>query len=301
MRSRLLVVAVVLLAASGCTLPTAAQPDAVVVGVGALPEQEVLGALAVEALERADVTVEREEGLATTVGLRREAASGRVDLYWDYTGAAWSRGLGEPAPPADPVESWERIRAADHHNGLRWLEPTEANATLALFVRADAIPEGEARLSWLAGELSAGERVLCADPDFLSRPGGLDALAAEYAIDLARVLGRPATEEDAVAGVAAGECFAGVATATLGQARLEGLVPVSDDLSVFPAFIVAPVVREESPADRVVVREALAPVVEALDTATLRRLNAEHARGEAPDELAARFFDELAPASPTEG
>lgn len=293
MRSRLLLTAAALLGVVGCTLPTAAQPEPVVVGVGALAEQEVLGALAIEALDRAEVAVEREEGLATTVGLRREAASERVDLYWDYTGAAWSRGLGEPAPPADPVESWERVREADRHNGLQWLEPTDANATLALFVRADDAPEGDAMLTWLAGELSGGERTLCADEDFLTRPGGLDALAAEYAIDLSRLAREPADEEEAIELVAAGECFAGLATATSGPARAEGLVPVADDLAVFPAFVVAPVVREDSPADREVVREALAPVVEALDTATLRRLNAEHARGEDVGELAARFLDEL--------
>ncbi|QBI18157.1 hypothetical protein ER308_00260 [Egibacter rhizosphaerae] len=293
MRLRLLTGAVVLLGAAGCGLSSAAQSEPVTVGVGALGEQQVLAALTVEALERAEVPVERSDELGTTVGLRREAARDRVDLYWDYTGAAWSRGMREPAPPADPIESWERVREADRRNGLLWLEPTDADATFALFVREGSRPNPEAGMSWLAGELSGGERTLCADADFIERPGGLDALADEYAIDLTRLSQQPMSEEEAIAGVASGTCFAGLATATSGAAHAEGLVPVADDLSVFPSFLVAPVARQGSPADRGEIREVLEPLVDALDSATLRRLNAEHEGGEAPDELAERFLDEL--------
>ena len=292
-----------MLALSGCS--GAGEADDVVVGVGSSVEQQVLAAIAAEALQREELTVSFEEVEGQTVALRRRAEAGAVDLFWDYTGAAFALGLGEQvAPAADPSESYERIRTADERSGLHWFAPSSANATLALFVRADDLPPPEAdrSLTWLAGALSSGEATLCADPDFLASPAGLSALAVEYAINLDQVEQRPATEDEAVEAVAAGECFAGLATATSGTAARAGLVPVADVRSVFPAFVVAPVAHVADPQLRTRIEEALAPVTAALDTATLARLNAEVSDGADAEEVARSFVDAaLSAAESTEG
>lgn len=281
---------VVVLAAGGCRTADAA--PALVIGVGSTDEQQVLAALAAEALRRSGVPVEVRTDLGGTLGLRRQALAEQIDLYWDYTGAAWALGLQESAPPADPVESWERVREADQQHGLRWLDPTGANATLALVVRAEDLPGPDAQrdLGWLAAELSGGQRRLCADADFIARDGGLSALAAEYGIDAAGLPKRIADEIQAVAAVRDGECFAGLTTATSGDARAAGLVPVVDELRVFPAFVVSPVVREGSPADDAAVAQALAPITSAVDTAALAELNARVVQGEDPAVVAASFL-----------
>jgi osmoprotectant transport system substrate-binding protein len=285
--------AMVALTAGGCG--TADAVPAIVIGVGSTDEQQVLAALAAESLRRAGVPVEVRTDLGGTLGLRRQARAGQIDLFWDYTGAAWALGLRESAPPADPVESWDRVREADEQQGLRWLDPTNANATFALVVRAEDLPAPDVQrdLGWLAGELSGGQRRLCADADFIARDGGLSALAAEYGIDAAGLPKRIADETEAVADVRDGECFAGLTTATSGNARAAGLVPVEDELRVFPAFVVAPVVRAGSPADDPAVVEALAPVTDAVDTPTLAELNARVVRGEDPATVAATFLAAL--------
>jgi osmoprotectant transport system substrate-binding protein len=287
-----LVLAVTALA-TGCGRTDAA--PAVVIGVGSTDEQQVLAALAAEALRRADVPVEVRADLGGTLRLRRQALADQIDLFWDYTGAAWALGLREAVPPADPIESWERVREADERHGLRWLEPTEANATLALVVRASDLPPPDAQrdLGWLARELSSGQRRLCADADFIARDGGLRALAAEYGIDATGLPTRAADEAEAVAQVREGDCFAGLATATSGSARAAGLVPVEDVLRVFPAFVVAPVVRAGSTADDPVVSAALSPVSKALNTATLAALSARVVEGEDPATVAATFLTAL--------
>lgn len=263
----------------------------VVVGVGSTVEQQVLAALTVVALEQAGYAPAVVTGLGDTVSLRRRARSGAIDLYWDYTGAAWALGLGQENPPADPRESYERVREQDLQNGLTWLDPTDANATLAFFVRPEALPpEPPSGMGWLAGTLSAESETLCVDDDFRRRPGGLRQLATEhYPMSLERVSIVSADEERAVGHVASGRCFAGLATATSGSAHREGLVRVEDELRVFPAFVVAPVVRagllEEEPG----VADALAPVVERLDTAALSELNAAAADTD-PRELARAFL-----------
>lgn len=268
----------------------------VVIGAGDTDEQRLLAALARDAVRRAGAQAEIRDGLGGTTGLRRQALGDQVDLYWDYTGAAWTLGLRETAPPADPLESWERVREADADQGLRWLAASDANATFALVVRRTDLPpaDGQRGMGWLAGELSGGARRLCADPDFLARTDGLPSLAAEYGIDTAGMPRRAASEAEAIAAVRAGDCFAGLATATSGDARAADLVPVEDELRVFPAFVIAPVVREGSPADTAAVTTALGEVAAALNTSTMARLNARVVEGEDPATVAVGFLDDLA-------
>lgn len=282
------------LVAGGCNR---AEPEAegVVVGVGSTTEQRVLAALTVAALERTGIAV-RPVGETADVGdLRRQAESGDVDLFWDYTGSALSLALlPRQPPPAVAEESFERVaRADEERNEFVWLGPTRANATLALFVRAADAPETERTLTWLSRELSAGQP-LCADPDFLAREGGLTSLAEEYSIAVEALRTVPAPEADAIAGVAGGQCFAGLATATSGEAEGAGLVPVDDDLGVFPAFVVAPVVRAPALTAEPRIPDALAPVLD-LDTAALRRLNGRVEAGEEPRALAEELLGITAP------
>ena len=270
----------------------------VVVGVGSTTEQRVLAALTAQVLSEQGMDAAVETDLGGTVGLRRAAVSGDIDLYWDYTGAAWALGMGQQAPPSDPEESFDRVSRADARNGLTWLPPSAANATLALFVRREDLPErGPRGLSWLAGVLSAGDRHLCADGEFITRSGGLEALASAYAIDLERLTAAsiPAGEQAAIDGVASRRCFAALATATSGEALRAGLVPVTDDLMVFPAFTVAAVARtarlEEVPA----LAPAVATVTRALDSAALAEMNAAVEGGRDPARVAEEFLDEIPP------
>lgn len=279
---------------TACASSTAPERT-VVVGAGSTQEQSVLAALAVAALERAGFNPELRDDLGGTVDLRREAIQGNIDLFWGYTGAAWVMGLHEESPPADPTESYRRVRRADEDRGLVWLEPTEANATLALFVDRADLPKDPRRatLSWASSALSGGEGVLCADRDFVHRAGGLRALADAYAINRDQLKVRARAEEKAIEEVASGKCFAGLATATSGAARNAGLVPLRDDLVVFPAFVVAPVAREGVVERLPELPDALSPVIASLDTETLASANAEVAAGADPSELAERVIAEM--------
>jgi osmoprotectant transport system substrate-binding protein len=294
---RCLALLLVVLPVAGCQEDSAA----VVIGVGSTTEQQVLAAVAMVALTDAGLAPELRVDLGGTVGLRREALRGSIDVFWDYTGAAWALGLGNQAPPADPTESYERVRSADEENDLVWLEPSAANATLALFVDAgDLPPDSEPRgMGWLAGVLSGGGGALCADADFIQRPGGLDALADAYAIDLGgRLELVPADEEAAVDGVARGRCLAGLATATSGSAYAAGLVPVADDLSVFPAFVVTPVARGAALRVEPRIATALDGAAERLDSRVLAQMNAAVEGGADPQDVAEEV---LAPATSAVG
>ena len=297
---RTLLAAVLTAGLAGGCLPGVARGERVVIGVGSTTEQEVLAALAAIVLERDGVDTERRSGRGGTVGLRRAALGGGIDAYWDYTGAAWTLGLRQTAPAADPDESYRRVRAVDEANGLLWLEPSRANATLALFVRAADLPAGRPPdMAWLASALSGGRR-LCADQDFVEQRGGLEVLAGAYRIDLRRLRDNlvPAGEQAAIRGTADGRCFAALATTTSGNARVAGLVPVSDELGVFPAFVVCPVVRAGLLGDERIT-SALATVARTLDNETLAGLNARAERGEEPDVIAEDFLARVLPRAGT--
>ncbi len=291
---RCVVAGLLVAATAGCFAPRDGAEPRVVVGTGSTTEQRILTALTVVVLDRAGMQPVVRSDLGGTVGLRREAIGGGVDVFWDYTGAAWALGMGQQAPPADPQESYERVRRADEDNGLTWLHPTAANATLALFVRRGALPvQGGSRgLGWLAGVLSSGEQRLCADADFIGRPGGLEALAAAYAMDLERVrrAAVPLPEPEAIDAAASGRCFAALATATSGEAVAAGLTAVPDDLAVFPAFIVSPVARARRVEQVDGLAAALEPLARSLDTDTLAALNARAERGEDIGRIAREFL-----------
>lgn len=295
---RLAAVCVVGLVLAGCPRNDPPAEPRIAVGVGSTTEQRVLAALTAQALTEAGMTPDLHPDLGGTVGLRRAAIAGDIDVFWDYTGAAWALGMGQQAPPADPEESFQRVSRADVRNGLTWLPPSRANATLALFVDRDDLPAQDRPrgLAWLASVLSAGDKHLCADEEFITRSGGLEALAAAYAIDLDRLTQSaiPASEADAISGVATGRCFAALATATSGEAIRAGLVPVSDDLMVFPAFAVAPVARTERLKDVPELAAAMASATAVLDTRALGELNAAVEAGRDPSRVAEEFFDEVA-------
>jgi len=288
-----LILVAVMAVVTACTSSPAgspADPDrAVTVGVGSTDEQRVLAALTITALSRAGIPVDQPRTeLGGTQGLRQEARRGTIDLYWDYTGAAWSLGLGQQNPPADPRESYERVAEEDAAAGLIWLSPSAVNATLALFVRPADRPE-DGTMTELARELSAGGRTLCADTDFIDRPAGYAALADEYSIG-ARIPLRRATESQAITAVASGACFAGLATATSGDARRAALVPIADDQRVFPAFIAAPVIRAEVLERQPEIAQILALLTQALTTDRLAELNARLIGGTDPAMIAENFL-----------
>lgn len=282
---------------AGCLPATSEPAPTVVVGVGSSDEQRLLAALSIMALNRAGLTPEIRPDLGGTVDLRREALRGNIDVFWDYTGAAWALGLHQQTPPADPRESYERVRRADEERNLTWLQPTAANATLALFVQESAVLDGEAAtLSWLSRSLS--DQRLCADPDFIERPGGLEDLARAYAFNLDDVRLVPSGETEAIERVASGSCYAGLATATSGAARSADLVPVADDLVVFPAFVVAPVARTRSVDAVPEIADVFATVAGLLDTARLAALNARVGEGADPELLAEELLAEALPPPP---
>lgn len=324
---RLLPAVLVLVLAAACT-PTpgdgAADPDAsatptappIRVVTGPESEPTLLAHIIVELLRASEIGAEVVER-ADAEAARRALELGDVDVGVGYTGEAWLQVLGRPDPPSDPRTSFARVREFDEREGLLWQRPAfarnealdapPADATFAFVVQGPPSVYADLRtMSQLARELGQDlGATLCVDPEFLARPDGYDAVVDAYDIrGGVRVFEVPPT--DAVLGVAAGDCVAGLTTATDGEAWVRGQRPLIDDLGVFPAFVLAAVVRDDARPRWPGLLAAIAPLGNGLTTARLGGWNARIARGDAIEMVAAdaafellEFAGRLPPPRPT--
>lgn len=244
----------------------------------------------------------RLEGLPAEVtdfadarGSRVALERGRVEVRPGYTGETWLETLGRPDPPSDPLESYLAVRDHDEGQGILWLRPRvgdgieepPANATFAFVVRGPPSVDADLRtMSQLASRLSAQpDALVCVDQEFGERPDGLPAVLSAYSVRSDRPF-LAAAPEEAVRGVAAGDCLAGLTTATDGAAWRAGLRPLVDDLRVFPAFVPLPQLRLDAVTDEPRLRVALGPMSAHLSTEALGRWNARIAAGEPIEEVA---------------
>lgn len=280
--------------------PTPSGGPAVRVGTGPQDESRLLAAV-MAALLVADGVPAEVVALADAGDARRALELGDVDVLPAYTGEAWLEVLGRADPPSDPATSLARVAEADESRGLVWLRPPivgglsspPADATFAFVVAEDG-PHGDvATMSQLATRLGQVQGpVLCVDPAFAAREDGLPVVLDAYSIAPDSVEPLGTTPSEAVLGVAAGDCDAGLTSATDGAAWAVGLRPLLDDLGVFPAFVVAPVVDR---GDLSRVEAALRPLTEQLTTAMLGGWNARVVQGESPGAVAAAAAEALVP------
>lgn len=276
------------------------------VEVGAGPEAESL--LLAEVLRQLLLAGEVDaevDVFADAADARQALELGAVDILPAYTGEAWLEVVGRADPPSDAEASFARVSDHDRANGIRWLRPPfdpaerpadrvavpPASATFAFVVRG--VPASSAELTTMA-ELARRlaeepDALVCVDEEFGARPDGLRAVLDAY-----RVPYRPEDQDrfvaagprDAVLGVAAGDCIAGLTTATDGEAWLRGLRPLVDDLGVFPSFVVTAVHTDALLARRPAAVAAIAPLAAHLTTRLLGEWNARVAGGEPLEQVA---------------
>jgi osmoprotectant transport system substrate-binding protein len=242
---------------------------------------------------------------------------GAADVRAGYTGEAWLETLGRADPPGDPEASFAPVRVDAQRRGIVWLPPRfsdepegpPANATFALAVAGPPSPDADLRtVSQLASRLSErADASVCVDREFGARSDGLRAVLDAYLVRADQPF-LAASPEEAVRGVVAGDCLAGLTTASDGAAGAAGLQVLVDDLEVFPAFVPAVQVRAEVLEERPEVADVLDPFGQELTTSLLRTWNARILTGEPVEQVAAEAAAELrarlearADAPPAEG
>ncbi|NYI77000.1 glycine betaine ABC transporter substrate-binding protein [Nocardioides panzhihuensis] len=252
----------------------------VTVGGKEFTEQLVLCELTALALESTGAKVNRSCGMSGSSTVRDALEGGGIDLYWDYTGTGWLTHLGESELITDPKQLHQRLDAADtDRNKISWLPPASANNTYAVAV-ADQTAEklGVSTLSDYAAlaQKDPEQASFCGAAEFLGRDDGWPGLEQDYGFDLPNKQVAELAMGAIFKSVDDGKpCVFGEVFATDGRIDALGLTVLEDDRSFFPVYNPAVSVRTKLLEEHPEVAEALAPVAQALDDATLRKLNAE--------------------------
>lgn len=280
--------------AEGDATTSEAPIDPIEVGAGPDPESVMLAHTLAALLGHEGLPAEVVP-FADAQDVRQALELGAIDLAPSYTGEAWLETLGRADPPGDPRQSFAVVRDHDEPAGLVWLRPRfgdgpdrpPANATFAFVVQGPPGIDADLRtMSQLAARLSEQpEARVCVDREFATRPDGLSAVLAAYSVRSDRPF-LAAGPEEAVAGVAAGDCIAGLTTATDGAVWRGGLRPLLDDLQVFPAFVPLPLIRADVLDEHPSIRVAAGPLAAHLTTPLLGTLNARLLAGEPVEAVA---------------
>ena len=268
----------------------------IMVGSKEFTEQLILGEIAIQALENAGAMVKRETGLVGTAAAREALLSGKIDLYWEYTGTGWTTLLGHANPITDSRQLYEAVAKEDlERNGVSWLAPAPADNTFAVAVRSEAAEVlGVRNLSALAAlvDLRPENATLCAANEFLSRPDGLPGLQQAYGFQFPSGSITELPLGNIYQAVDDGDrCNFGEVFLTDGRIATLGLTVLDDDKAFFPAYNPAPTVRRDVLDRHPDIARVFAPISQKLDNETLRGLNAAvDVEGKSPHDVAQQFL-----------
>jgi osmoprotectant transport system substrate-binding protein len=256
------------LAAASCT----SRADRVVVGGKNFSEQDILGEIIAQQLERrTSLKVERKLHLGGTFVCHRALVSGKIDLYPEYTGTALVAILQQP-PTADPDAAYGRVQLqyAARFRSV-WLPPFGFDNTFAMLVRGSDARRLGIRTVSEAARFAPGWRAGFGY-EFMDRADGWPGLAKLYGLRLAvapRVMDLGLTYRalaDSVVDLIAGN-------STDGQIAALHLVALADDRHYFPSYQAAPVVGDAALRRHPEIRAALAELAGTISDTTMRRMN----------------------------
>lgn len=204
-------------------------------------ENIIVGEIYALALERAGFAVERHMNLGSTQIAMAAMERGDIDLYPEYTGTGLIDVLHLP-PMRDAKLLYERVRNQYQQKyGMTWLTPSPANDSQGLAVTQQAVRQyGVRTLSECAK--AAPQLRLAAVPEFVARPDALPGLQSYYGGFKFKDV---KTYDIGLQYDALNRGTADVATAFTTDAQIAqyDLVVLEDDKHFWPAYNIAPVVR----------------------------------------------------------
>jgi glycine betaine/choline ABC-type transport system substrate-binding protein len=251
------------------------------VGSKQFTEQELLGYMTIETLNaNTDINAKDEVGLGGTTTNFKAVKEGQIDVYWEYTGTAWST-----LPPSqDEVitdseklynkldENWD-----DQHN-LEFLERAPFNNTYVLTANPDWVKEtGIKTISDFAKHVKDGNTdfTVVMNAEFQSRADGWPGLAKHYGFDGVR---KDLNIKNVSSGltyqvVGEGEAAVGMGFNTNPKILKFNLKVLEDDKGFFPVYNPAPLVNQKALENNDGVKSALNAIGPELSTEKIRELN----------------------------
>jgi len=270
----------------GCTSSGSDEQSVTTVRVGSesFPEQEILGQLAYERLRGVDgIQAVNEIGYGDSVENWQAVADGTKDLYWEYTGTAWSE-----IPPrhderiTDPGELYDRISTDAREQGIRLATPARfSNEWVLVADRAWSERTGVSTISDLASHLEDGNTDVgvAFSADFYRRGDAWPGAVSFYGIGERT---RTALERAPFVVTSIGLTYERLDSdeiqiangfATDPQIDQSSVVELDDDRNYFMPYRPFPTAHGPTIEREPRIFETLKPVADSLDRATMRDLN----------------------------
>ncbi len=274
-------------------IAASAHAATIVVGGKNFTEQLLLSEMTAQLLKANGFDVEKRDGMGSQV-VRDAQVNGQVDVYWEYTGTSLVT-YNKVSERMNAEDTYKKVKELDAKVGLTWLNPSKANDTYALAVRAsDSKTDSLKTLSDLAKSYNDGKGLIMAvNAEFPKRPDGLPGLEKEYGFKTTRAdlkamdsgLTYQALKEDQV--------DIALVFATDGRIKAFDFRVLKDDKEFFPNYAIAPVVRTEVLKANPGLEKPLNDLSAKLTDAVMQRLNAEVDVDKKPiEEVASGFLSD---------
>ena len=234
---------------------------------------------------------DKRAGLGTAP-LRQAQEAGQIDVYWEYTGTSLIN-FNKVTDKLDAAAAYAKVKELDAAKGLVWLNPSKANNTYALAMRADdAAKKGIKTLSDLAAKEKAGQKQkFGCNAEFYARADGLKPLQDAYGFEFPRENVVRMDTGLVYQALRDAQVDVGLVFATDGRVPAFNFVILADDKGFFPSYAMTPVIRKETLDKNPKLAEILNGLSAKLDDATMARLNASvDVDKKSVEEVAAGFL-----------
>jgi osmoprotectant transport system substrate-binding protein len=255
-----------------------AKDKSIVVGGKNFTEQYLLAELAGILLQDAGMDVDVKTGVGSVIA-RKSLENGQFDLYYEYTGTAYT--VYYKQKDIDimtvPEKCYNWVKEKDAEKDLVWLDPVKFNNTYTLMMKktqADSL--GIVSISDLAAYVNKNpdELIFALDSEFWERPDGFKKIMKTYEFSLPAKQVKKMQVGLTYQALKDGLVNSAMGFATDGRIAAFGFVNLVDDKSFFPVYNPVPVVRQEILDKYPQIRDILKPVADNLTTEEMQQLNA---------------------------
>jgi osmoprotectant transport system substrate-binding protein len=268
------------------------------VGSKEFTEQLVLSQITIQALHATGAAVDDQTDIQGSTNVRTALTSCEIDMYWEYTGTAWTTLLGHtPATaPKDSNQLFAAVSSEDQRrNNIRWLPPAPLNDTYAIGVaRSRAQQLNVHSLSDYArlANTNPSQAGMCVASEFASRDDGWPGVQKAYGFTLPASLLRTVNAGVIYTRLTSGDpCNFGEVTSSDARVASNNLEVLDDDKHFFVLYNAALTIRGDVFDKYPQLAAIFNPISQKLTNATVLQMNKQvDVDGLLPEQVAHTFL-----------
>ncbi len=248
-----------------------------IVGGKNFTEQLLLPELAGILLGQEGFNVSLKTGVGSVIA-RKSLENAQVDLYYEYTGTAYTLYYKQKDTKTMtvPEKVYDWVKTADAEKGLVWLDPVRFNNTYTLMMRkTEAEKLGIKSISDLGVYVTKNpdKLIFALDSEFWERPDGFKGIMKTYHFKLPARQVKKMSVGLTYQALQKGLVNSAMGFATDGRIAAFGFVNLEDDKYFFPVYNPVPVVRKGVLDTYPEIETILKPIADNLTTEEMQQLN----------------------------